>query len=33
MVHIFQDEVRRFYDLEGLWIEATEVEVDVESAP
>lgn len=33
MVHIFQDEVRRFYDLEGLWIEAPEVEVDVDSAP
>jgi ribosome-associated protein len=27
MVHIFQEEVRKFYDLEGLWIEAPEVEV------
>jgi ribosome-associated protein len=33
MVHIFQEEVRRFYDLEGLWIEAPEVNVDVDSAP
>jgi ribosome-associated protein len=33
MVHIFQDEVRKFYDLEGLWIEAPEVDVDVDSAP
>jgi len=33
MVHIFQEEVRRFYDLEGLWIEAPEVDVDVDSAP
>ena len=27
MIHIFQPEVRRFYDLEGLWGE-TELEVD-----
>ncbi|MFW6387378.1 MAG: ribosome silencing factor [Thermodesulfobacteriota bacterium] len=33
MVHIFQEEVRKFYDLEGLWIEAPEVDVDVDFAP
>jgi len=27
MVHIFQEDVRTFYDLEGLWIEAPEIEV------
>lgn len=27
MVHIFQEDVRKFYDLEGLWIEAPEIEV------
>lgn len=25
IVHLFTDETRRFYDLEGLWSEATEV--------
>lgn len=28
MVHIFQEQVRSFYDLEGLWIEAAEVQPD-----
>jgi len=28
IVHIFQDSVRRFYDLEGLWIEAPRVEIE-----
>jgi ribosome-associated protein len=27
MVHIFQQPVREFYDLEGLWSEAPEVEL------
>ena len=27
MVHVFQEPVRRFYDLEGLWSEAPEVPV------
>lgn len=27
MVHVFQPEVRRFYDLEGLWSEAEELPV------
>jgi len=27
MVHVFQDSVRQFYDLEGLWSEAPEVSV------
>jgi ribosome-associated protein len=28
IVHIFQESVRRFYDLEGLWIEASRVSLD-----
>jgi ribosome-associated protein len=28
MVHVFQPEVRSFYDLEGLWTEAPEVELE-----
>ena len=27
MVHVFQEQVREFYDLEGLWSEAAEVEL------
>lgn len=27
MVHVFQESVRHFYDLEGLWSEASEVAV------
>lgn len=27
MVHVFQDAVRHFYDLEGLWSEAAEVPI------
>lgn len=27
MVHVFQEQVREFYDLEGLWSEAPEVEL------
>lgn len=30
MVHIFQEPVREFYDLEGLWSEAPEIEVPEE---
>jgi ribosome-associated protein len=30
IVHIFQESVRRFYDLEGLWIEAPRVHVENE---
>lgn len=30
MVHIFQEPVREFYDLDGLWSEAPEVEVPAE---
>lgn len=30
MVHIFQPEVRHFYDLEGLWSEAPEIETDLD---
>lgn len=29
LVHIFQDESRRFYNLEGLWPEAKPVELDL----
>jgi ribosome-associated protein len=28
MVHVFQEQVREFYDLEGLWSEAPEVELE-----
>lgn len=28
MIHVFQEPVREFYDLEGLWSEATEVKLD-----
>ena len=31
MVHVFQPAVREFYDLEGLWSEAPELELQVES--
>ncbi len=27
IVHIFQESVRRFYDLEGLWIEAPRIDL------
>lgn len=30
MVHIFQEPVREFYDLDGLWSEAPEIEVPEE---
>lgn len=30
MVHVFQQSVREFYDLEGLWQEAPEVEIPAE---
>lgn len=28
IVHIFQESVRRFYDLEDLWIEAPRIKID-----
>ena len=28
MIHVFQEQVREFYDLEGLWSEAPEVELE-----
>jgi len=31
MIHVFQPAVREFYDLEGLWSEAPELELQVES--
>lgn len=33
MVHIFQEDVRKFYDLEGLWIEAPNIEVVEDITP
>lgn len=33
MVHIFQEPVREFYDLEGLWREAVELPVTAETLP
>ncbi|WP_321532987.1 ribosome silencing factor [uncultured Desulfuromonas sp.] len=32
MVHVFQQEVRSFYDLDGLWSEADELELLQENA-
>jgi ribosome-associated protein len=29
VVHVFRDQLREFYDLEGLWIDAPRVELDV----
>ena len=28
MIHVFQPDVREFYDLEGLWSEASEIAID-----
>ncbi len=33
MVHVFQQPVREFYDLEGLWSEAPEVELEQTENP
>ncbi len=33
MVHIFQESVRGFYDLDGLWSEAAELTVGEETQP
>lgn len=33
MVHIFQESVRNFYDLDGLWTEAAEIPLPAETAP
>lgn len=30
IIHIFQESVRRFYDLEGLWIDAPRVDIENE---
>lgn len=27
VVHVFKDEVRKFYDLEGLWCDAKKIEI------
>ena len=32
VVHVFQESVRDFYDLEGLWIDATRVRIGYEKA-
>ncbi len=32
VVHIFYDPVRKFYDLEGFWIEAARIEMDESSS-
>ncbi|GAB6178240.1 ribosome silencing factor [Desulfobaculum senezii] len=32
LVHIFQDDTRGFYNLEGLWAEAEKVELDLPEA-
>jgi ribosome-associated protein len=32
MIHVFQPDVRSFYDLEGLWTEAPEVKLERTSA-
>ena len=28
VMHVFQDPIRRFYDLEGLWVEATRIDIE-----
>lgn len=33
MVHIFQESVRNFYDLDGLWSEAAEIPLPAETTP
>lgn len=33
MVHIFQESVRHFYDLDGLWSEAAEIPLPAQPAP
>ncbi len=33
MVHVFQESVREYYDLDGLWSEAVELTVDEEKLP
>jgi ribosome-associated protein len=33
IVHVFQESIRRFYDLEGLWIEAPRVDIENEQVP
>jgi ribosome-associated protein len=32
MVHVFQEPVRQFYDLDGLWRDATEIPLPPELA-
>lgn len=31
VVHVFQESVRKFYDLEGLWLDAPRVEIEDEA--
>ncbi|HVY47819.1 MAG TPA: ribosome silencing factor, partial [Minicystis sp.] len=33
VVHVFQEEARSLYDIEGLWIDASRVPVPAEAAP
>ncbi len=33
IVHIFQESVRQFYDLEGLWIEAPRIDAEHDRRP
>lgn len=33
IVHVFQESVRRFYDLEGLWIDAPRIDIQDEYVP
>lgn len=33
IVHVFQESVRRFYDLEGLWIDAPRVHLEEKPVP
>lgn len=33
MVHVFQEAVREYYDLDGLWSEASELEVPEDTSP
>jgi ribosome-associated protein len=33
VIHVFLDSVRRFYDLEGLWVDAPRITMDKASVP
>jgi ribosome-associated protein len=30
ILHVFEEEARRFYDIEGLWIDAKQIKIEEE---